>query len=319
MIEAQSLTKYYGGTPAVQDISFSVAEGETVGFLGANGAGKSTTMRMLCGFLRPTSGVARIGGFDLEKNPVQARQMLGYLPESTPLYHDMRVKEFLHYRSKIKNFSRKKRLAAVKSVLSRCQIEHVSNTIIGHLSKGYRQRVGLADCLLGMPKLLILDEPTVGLDPNQVIDTRRLIREIGRARTVFLSTHILHEVELICRRVIIIDNGRIVAEGNTEELCRKHAGPRQIHLEIMTDEDAMPLIKKLPGVQSVHDRGHSGDDTRQIIVKTDSGADPRKEIASMLSEKGWLLAGMRLEPVRLEDIFHRLTKGKENTREEQHV
>ncbi|MBN2711701.1 MAG: ATP-binding cassette domain-containing protein [Planctomycetes bacterium] len=311
MIEVDKLTKYYGNRPAVSEMSFFVGEGETVGFLGPNGAGKSTTMRMLTGFLSPTSGTAKIAGFDIQENPIEARKNLGYLPESTPLYKDMRVCEFLAYRGRIKGVPASERSKAIDECLEKCRVTDVRNRIIGHLSKGYRQRVGLADTLLGKPKLLILDEPTVGLDPNQVVETRSLIQEIGENRTVFLSTHILHEVELVCQRVFIINQGTMIAEGNTADLCGKYAEHRELVLHLFTDDDPAADLENIKGVKKVEARGKTAEGARELFVTCSKGSDPRSEIARTISEKGWILQEMRMEPVRLEDIFAKLTVNSE--------
>ncbi len=315
MIEAMGLTKYYGTRPAIRDVSFVVSEGETVGFLGANGAGKSTTMRILTGFMAPSSGRARIAGFDIGEQGIEARKVLGYLPESTPLYRDMRVWEFLTYRARLKGIPYDQRHLAVGESLERCRVADVSDRIIGHLSKGYRQRVGLADCLLGNPRLLILDEPTVGLDPNQVVETRNLIREIGEERTVFLSTHILHEVELICKRVIIINQGGIVAQGTAGELCNQYAQWRDLSLEILAPAMPGEDLTGMKGIKSILSQERLTDNTWRMRLRCSKGADPRRDIARMITEKGWLLQEMRLEPVRLEDIFAQLTTGKKENQQ----
>lgn len=304
MIEAEQLNKFYGSHHAVRDVSFAVGDGRTVGFLGGNGAGKSTTMRMLTGFIRPTSGVAKIAGIDVACDPVAARRQLGYLPENTPLYPDMRVREFLAYRGRLKGLPRRARALAVEKVMEGCWLTEVRERIIGHLSKGFRQRVGLADCLLGDPKLLILDEPTVGLDPNQVRQTRQLISQLGLERTVFLSTHILHEVELTCQEVIIIHQGAIVARGETKVLCAGYDGPRQLFLRLQNAPEAREEFLRVPGVAEAE----AQDDGRLLLRCT---GDLRQEVARMIAEKGWLVEELSLEPVRLEDIFSQLTLQKE--------
>lgn len=309
MIEACELTRYYGARAAVRDVSFFIGDGETVGFLGANGAGKSTTMRMLTGFLAPSSGEALIGGVSVTKNPLTAKRLFGYLPENTPLYTEMRVGEYLRFRAELKGVVKGDLRRVVGEAMEKTATAHVESRIIGQLSKGYRQRVGLADCLLGDPKLLILDEPTVGLDPNQVVETRNLIREIGRSRTVFLSTHILHEVEQICSRVVIIHEGRIVAEGNTGELCRTYGGNRKLTLELSAPAAAAGEFRAIAAVVSAADEGEVGGagGMRRFCLECDKDNDPRVEIAALCSNRGWVLQEMRLEPVRLEEIFTRLT------------
>lgn len=307
MIEAQGLTKYYGAHGAVRDISFTVAEGETVGFLGANGAGKSTTMRMLTGFIPPTSGHARIAGHDVQTAPLPARQHLGYLPENMALYTEMRVREFLDYRARVKNLSRPARRQSIAETMERCWISDVSHRIIGQLSKGYRQRVGLAGALLGDPRLLILDEPTVGLDPNQVLQARSLIQDMGRQRTVFLSTHILHEVELLCKRVIIIDQGRIVADGSTADLTKQYAGTRHLFLRLQAAADPTPALQALAVIESAATTGPDAEGLWSMELTCAPGSDPRLALAGMATEKTWLITEMRLAPVRLEDIFKTVT------------
>ncbi len=305
MIEACELTKYYGARAAASNVSFFVGEGETVGFLGANGAGKSTTMRMLTGFLTPTSGQALIDGISVTDNPVEAKKRFGYLPENTPLYPEMRVREFLTYRAKIKEVADIGR--SVGEAMERTATADVSGRIVGQLSKGYRQRVGLADCLLGNPKLLILDEPTVGLDPNQVVETRNLIRELGLQRTVFLSTHILHEVEQICNRVIIINQGKIVAEGQTADLCRKYGGRRELTVELTAPAQAVDEFMRVTGVVGAEAGQVLGQEMQRFHLLCEKDSDPRVQIAALALQQGWVIQEMRLEPVRLEEIFTQLT------------
>ncbi len=314
MIEVRELTKYYGNRAALSDVSFIVNDGETVGFLGANGAGKSTTMRILTGFLSATSGSAKIAGFDVERDSLEVRRRIGYLPESTPLYRDMRVREFLTYRAKLKGVERSVRNGAIEEAMRHCRLtaesggQDMTGRLIGHLSKGYRQRVGLADSLLGRPELLILDEPTVGLDPNQVVETRSLIQELGKNRTVFLSTHILHEVELVCNRVVIIDRGSIVAEGDTRELCDRYADERQMTLALLAEGNPAPELGVLAGVEVLKSEPDI-EGVWQVRLKFTKGSDPRRSIGELANARGWLVREMRLEPVRLEDIFVKITRG----------
>lgn len=309
MIEAKALTKYYGSTAALTDVSFQVGEGETVGFLGPNGAGKSTTMRILTGFLTATSGSASVDGFDVARESLEARRRIGYLPESTPLYRDMRVREFLEYRARLKGLDRAERRRDLAEALDRCKLLDVKNRLIGQLSKGYRQRVGLADTMLGRPPLLILDEPTVGLDPNQVVETRSLVQDLGADRTVFLSTHILHEVELACSRVIIISGGKVIADGETASVCEQYTDHRVLRMALFADEDPVPELTPLRGVRNVNLLGRTLEGAWSLRVECSKGVDPRKAIASLATAQGWLLQELRLEPVRLEDIFARLTVG----------
>lgn len=222
MIAVKNLTKYYGEYPAVRDVSFQVDKGQVVGFLGPNGAGKSTTMRILAGFLTATSGTAQIGGKDVFWDPIAARRRIGYMPENCPLYPEMRVTEYLRFRAGLKGLSRSERKKRIRYVLERCWLNDVHRQLIGTLSKGYRQRVGLADALLADPPVLILDEPTAGLDPTQIRETRKLIRELGSQHTMLLSTHILSEVEMACDSVIIIHQGRVAEEGSLDSVRRRH-------------------------------------------------------------------------------------------------
>src|SRR5438067_12942700 len=237
MIHVQNLTKYYGDYPAVRDVSFTIPKGQIVGFLGPNGAGKSTTMRILAGYLAATSGSATIDGIDVFWNSVAVRRRIGYMPENCPLYIDMRVREYLHFRAGIKGLHGAKRRQRIDYVLKRCWLEDVQRQLIGTLSKGYRQRVGLADTLLADPAVLILDEPTAGLDPAQIRETRNLIRELGREHTLILSTHILPEVEMTCNRVLIIHQGPVAAEGMLADLRARHRSLADVFVSVVEDEE----------------------------------------------------------------------------------
>ena len=242
MIAANGLTKFYGPTAAIRDVSFEIGQGEIVGFLGPNGAGKSTTMRILTGFSPASSGTAVIAGHDISKDPVAAKRNIGYLPESVPLYHEMVTRSFLAYAAEVKGVPRFKRSAEVGRVMERCGLSHMANRTIGHLSKGYRQRVGLAQALVGNPPVLILDEPTVGLDPKQIVEIRQMIKALAEDHTVLLSTHILPEVATICRRVLIINRGAIVAEGLMEDLTRKDGSRtlEDVFMEAIATEAVAP-------------------------------------------------------------------------------
>src|SRR5438874_6808421 len=250
MIHVSKLTKYYGDYPAVQDVSFAVPAGQIVGFLGPNGAGKTTTMRILAGFLTATSGKARIAGFDVFWQPLEVRRRIGYMPENCPLYQEMRVTEYLKFRGGIKGLASRVRRQRIDYVIERCWLTDVRRQIIGTLSKGYRQRVGLADALLASPPVLILDEPTAGLDPAQIISTRKLIRELGREHTILLSTHILPEVEATCDSVIIIHRGRVAASSSLAELARKAGAETVIIVEADGSVSSEP-VRQLAGVERV--------------------------------------------------------------------
>src|SRR5712691_1542535 len=238
MIEVGNLTKRYAGVTAVSNISFSVARGEVVGLLGPNGAGKSTTMRILACYLPATSGTVRVAGLDVFRQSDEVRRRIGYMPENNPLHYDLRVREYLKFRARLKGLSRKRSRERVDVVTEQCGLTDVSKRIIGHLSKGYRQRVGLADTLVHDPELIILDEPTIGLDPNQIRQVRELIKELGKHRTVLLSTHILPEVEMTCSRVIIIHRGKIVASDSVERLKKMRRGGGETILEVRADAGA---------------------------------------------------------------------------------
>lgn len=306
MLQAINLNKFYGSRPALDSVSFAIDKGEVVGFLGVNGAGKSTTMRILTGFLPPTLGQALVAGKDPSCPSV--REKFGYLPESNPLPVHMRVGEYLRFRSGIKGVPRKRIAAAVQETAERCHVAESLGRLIGHLSKGMRQRVGLADSLLTKPEILILDEPTAGLDPRQAQETRELISKIGEGATVFLSSHILHDVERLCKRVIILSQGRVAADDNLDRICERHVEERVIHLEIISREPVREAFRAVPGVRTAaveHDKEIP--DALSIRLTTPAGVDLRQELSHICSQRGWLITGMRMEPVRLEDIFRRLT------------
>ena len=252
-IDANQLTKRYDVTTALDRISFEVRQGEIMGFLGPNGAGKTTTLRILTGLLSPTSGTVQINGLDVQRHSLEIRRQIGYLPENVSLYPELRVQEYLAYRTRIKGVPRAQRQPRVQEAVERCALQDVRRKLIGRLSKGYRQRVGLADCLLGHPSLLILDEPTVGLDPHQIRQTRELIRQLAHQTTVLLSTHILPEVEMICQRVTIIDRGKIVAVDSPENLRRRLTGSSSVHVELRGDErlieQGVAQLKQIAGLQ----------------------------------------------------------------------
>ncbi len=305
MIEAQRLTRQFGSFTAVEAVSFSVPEGEIVGMLGPNGAGKTTTIRMITGFLPPTSGRVTLGGRDLFGDDVSIRRQIGYLPENVALYPEMRVDEYLIWRGRLEGMDRatiRKRLA---EVLDRCLLTDVRKQIIGTLSKGYRQRVGLAGAILHDPKVLVLDEPTVGLDPKQIIAIRELIRELGRHHTLLLSTHILPEVELLCQRVLIMDRGHIVAEGSPESLREQSQGALRLTVEVATAApDLTAALASVAGVETVVADGSSG---KRFTLSCAQGADPRGEVFHLAVEHDWTLVELTPSRASLEDIFVRLT------------
>jgi len=305
MIETQNLSRRYGDFTAVNGISFSVGDGEIVGMLGPNGAGKTTTLRMITGFLPPTSGRVTVAGKDLFESPREARRQVGYLPENVALYTEMRVREYLGYRARLEGLAGSEAKEAIGVALDRCLLTDVRNQIIGTLSKGYRQRVGLATAILHKPKVLVLDEPTVGLDPKQIIAIRELIRQLGRERTLLLSTHILPEVELLCDRVIIIDHGRIVAEGTPQSLRESWMGTPGVRVTIKDDPTgAGDSLAQVPGVMGVRPGPGAG----MWVLDCEGGADPREEVFRTAVQQGWTLIELTRERgATLEDIFVRLT------------
>ncbi len=309
MIEVQSLTKRYPTQVAVADVTFSVREGEIVGFLGPNGAGKTTTMRVLSGFLPPTAGSARISGYDVVKQSKRARACLGYLPESAALYPEMRVREYLGYRARLEGATGGEVRARVEEVVGRCLLEEVADRKIENLSKGFRQRTALAGALVHRPPVLILDEPTIGLDPAQIIKIREMIRELGRERAVLLSTHILPEVETVCDRVLIIDRGRIVAEGTPRELRTGLAGAVVVRAAFKGTVPAREALERIPGTVSVAIEGEP-EETR-VRVECAPESDPREEIFHLAVSRGWVLRELVREAVSLEDVFVRLTRHDE--------
>ncbi len=303
MIEVERLSKVFVDTPVVDDISFFVPEGQVCGFLGPNGAGKTTTMRMLTAFLPPSAGRVVVAGHDLDQDPVALRRSIGYLPENVPLYPEMRVDEYLRFRADVEEVPRAAVREHLEYVVERCLLEDVRRQVIGTLSKGFRQRVGLAGALIHRPPVLILDEPTVGLDPNQIIKIRELIRELGRDHTVILSTHILPEVEQICERVLIIDRGQIVADGTPEELRTRMVGDPAIRIELSgADDEASTALEGLSGVSGATALGAG-----RFRIEHAADADPREAVFRLAVERGWVLVEMTRERATLEDVFVRIT------------
>lgn len=310
MITVRNLTKCFGRIRAVDDISFEVGRGEIVGLLGPNGAGKTTTLRILACFLPPTTGTVQIDGLDIFRNSLEIRRRLGYLPENVPLYVDMRVGEYLRYRAKLKGLRGRRLRTRLMAVVDACELRDVINVTIGQLSRGYRQRVGLADALVHEPPLLILDEPSLGLDPNQIRHTRQLIRDFGQGHTVILSTHILHEVEMICDRVLILHKGRIVASGGPAELVGRLKGRPLTICELKAPaEVAQKKIAALQGVMGVS-CSVSGEWTR-LTCEGQENTDLREAVFKVAVENGWTLRELTMEKPNLEDVFVALTKRKE--------
>jgi len=311
MIEVDGLTKFYGPKAAIEGVSFEVAKGEVVGFLGPNGAGKTTTMRILACFMPPTNGTARLAGFDIGKQSLEVRRRIGYLPESVPLYGDMTVRQYLTFAAEAKGVARPERGKRIAEVMERCLIADVQERLIRNLSKGYRQRVGLAQALVGNPEVLILDEPTLGLDPKQIIQIRSLIRDMRGERTVILSTHILPEVAMVCQRVIIINDGRIVAVDTPENLNLRLQKSSRILLEV--EGPAEEVQRTLAGVRGVLavTLQETRDGRRRFLVETEREQDLRKDLARAVANSGWGLTELRPVDLTLEDIFIRLVTREE--------
>ncbi|MEW6184652.1 MAG: ATP-binding cassette domain-containing protein, partial [Thermodesulfobacteriota bacterium] len=301
MIEVENLTKYYGFLPAVSDLSFSIGQGEVVGFLGPNGAGKTTTLKILTCFLPPTSGKARVNGWDISRNSLQVRQQIGYLPESVPLYTEMTVDRFLSFAAQAKGIGNREIKRALNNVLEDCGLLEVRTRIIGHLSKGYRQRVGLAQALLNNPPVLILDEPTIGLDPAQVVEIRDLIRTLGQERTIILSSHILPEVSQTCQRVIIVNKGRIVAVDTVSNLTSQIQTSRKLYLTIQGPaEEIVSTLRRQEGVLGAV--AEAGDRPDRYLLEMEKERDIRAELARTIVEKGWGLLELKSQELSLEEV-----------------
>ncbi len=313
MIEVEKLTKRYGRHVAVDGVSFRVQKGEILGFLGPNGAGKTTTMRVLTCYLPPTSGSARVAGFDVFEQPLEVKRRVGYIPETPPLYPDMDVVSFLDFCGKIKGLPKTTRGARVDDAIGKTRLGDVRGKLIGRLSKGYRQRVGLAQAILAGPDVLILDEPTAGLDPKQIIETRELIRSLGGDHTIVLSTHILPEVSMTCGRVLIINKGRVVAEDTPDNLTSRLTGAGGLHVELRgpSPAEAEEALRGVTGVAGARAKeAHGGVD---VEVELQAGHDARAELARCVVQKGWDLLGLAQAGMSLEDVFLHLTTSDEAT------
>ena len=307
MIEVQNLTKRYGPVTAVDDVSFKVERGEILGFLGPNGAGKTTTMRILTGYMPPTGGKAVVGGYDVQEQPIEAKRRTGYLPETPPLYPDMTVRDYLDFCARIKGVPRGERTTRVTNAMERTRIADVGKRHCGKLSKGYRQRVGLAQALLHNPEVLILDEPTAGLDPKQIIETRQLIKQLGGDHTVILSTHILPEVSQTCGRVVIINRGRVVAVDSPDNLTSRLRGSETMFLQVDAGgADPKDTLRAVDGVIQVRVAETRGAVT-VLEVESGQGRDVRRELAAAIVNRGWGLLELRPMRMSLEEIFLHLT------------
>lgn len=311
MIQVDHLTKRYGLVTAIQDVSFNVEKGQIVGFLGPNGAGKSTTMKILSCFMPPSDGAARIAGFDVFSDSLEVRRRIGYLPENAPLYLDLAVSAYLEFVAEIKGVSRNSRKARVADVMDRCFVTDMQHRLIGKLSKGYRQRVGLAQALLGDPEVLILDEPTIGLDPKQIAEIRTLIRSLAGQHTVILSTHILPEVSMVCDGVIIINRGRIVAQGTESELVEQVFPTARVELQVAGPTgDVLAALRAMPeviGVEPVQSR----DGATAFLVESPRDRDIRGELVHLAMSRGWALQELHQVGMSLEEVFIRVVAGEE--------
>ncbi len=310
MIEVRDLTKRYPGRTAVDGLSFSVGRGEVVGFLGPNGAGKSTTMRILASFMPATSGTARVAGFDVFHEADEVRRRIGYMPENNPIHLDMRVREFLKFRARLKGLGWRRSRERVDTVLQQCGLMDVQKRIIGQLSKGFRQRVGLADALVHEPDLIILDEPTIGLDPHQIRAVRTLIKQLGERHTVLLSTHILSEVEMTCSRVLIMNRGRILAADTPQNLERHLSLDGQVVAEIAATPAAVrEAFCDVPEIERMDISAAEGEYTRLALTSKD-GQDLRVVVSELVRANGWTLRELTRSKHSLEDIFVHLTKAR---------
>ncbi|MGD9239762.1 MAG: ATP-binding cassette domain-containing protein [Desulfobacterales bacterium] len=309
MIQVENLTKYYNQLCAVDQINFDIQKGEILGLLGPNGAGKTTTLRMLTGYLQPSSGSINIKGLSIDKHVLEIKKLLGYLPESAPLYHDMLVFDYLKYVAAIREIDSAQRLPRIRQLADLCGINEVMSQPIGELSKGYKQRVGLAHAMMNDPEVLIFDEPTSGLDPNQIVEIRKIIKEIGKEKTIILSTHILSEAEATCDRIVIINQGQIVADGSTENLKQSLSSKNIMHLCLQNADfkNVEANLSALDGVESVA-KIRETDSELDVGVTCQSAGDLRPDVYRKIKETDWILLDFHQETQTLENIFRELTK-----------
>lgn len=311
MIEVKNLVKKYGDITAVDDVSFTVRDGEILGLLGPNGAGKSTTMNIMTGYLSATSGEVNIAGFNILDNPIEAKKHIGYLPEIPPLYTDMTVMEYLNFVYDLKGVNEKKRSAHIDEVMGAVKVTDVKNRVISNLSKGYKQRVGLAQAMIGNPEVLILDEPTVGLDPMQIIEIRSVIKKLGKNHTVILSSHILQEVQAICDRVVIINKGKVAAIDSPENLARTISNENKFMLRIASDERAaLDVLESISGIKQTKSLGRKEKNTTDFIIETEPTIDVRPEIFRKMADNNLPILSMQTVDLSLEDIFIEVTENE---------
>ena len=305
-IEAQGLNKFYGNFHAIEDVTFSVKKGEILGFLGPNAAGKTTTMRIVTGFMPPSSGSVTIAGHNVITESIEARKLVGYLPETVPLYTDMTVQSYLNFMGTLRGMHPNRIKTRISNVIDICRLGDYQKTLIGKLSKGFRQRVGIAQAIVHEPPVLVLDEPTIGIDPIQVVETRRLIKELGEDHTIILSTHVLPEVSMVCQRVLIIHQGQIMAEDSPQNLAERLQGVDRIEVEVQGP--APQVMEALRRVKGIIDVTRSSDGDRSTYsVQVRHGVDLRDEISKAIVTNGWSLLGLQLMSMSLEDIFLQLT------------
>lgn len=308
MIEIQNLTKHYGVIKAIEDVTFTVNKGEILGFLGPNGAGKSTTMNILTGYIPSTSGTVKVDGFDIMEQPREVKKRIGYLPELPPLYLDMTVTDFLDFCAALKEVDKKAWKGQKTDIMELVKITHVQHRLIRNLSKGYRQRVGLAQALVGTPDVLVLDEPTVGLDPKQIIEIRKLIKALGKNHTIILSSHILPEVSAVCERVVIINKGKIVAEDTPDQLSKNLGDYTRFTMTIAGPEKKVSeMLKQVYGVKYLETQNKLKEDEYSYIIEADKDLDVRKPIFHRLAEAGYPILELKSLGMSLEDIFLQLT------------
>ena len=312
MIEVKNITKKYGSITAVDNISFKIEEGEIVGLLGPNGAGKSTTMNMITGYIEPTEGEILINGYDISRKPKKAKSQIGYMPEGVPLYSDLTVKEFITYMAELKRVDRKTKKEKVQKIIEQTGLKDVENRLTRNLSRGYKQRVSMAGALVGEPQILILDEPTVGLDPKQITEIRALIKELGKTHTVILSSHILSEISQICNKVIIINKGKIIAIDTPENLERKVSNNNSLYITVEDTENKMDTIKeKIPQINKIELMKENEDGTKQYVLETNADTDLRKIIFSEFAKENITIFEMKQADATLEDAFMKLIEGGE--------
>ncbi len=311
MIEVKNVTKQYGSFYAVRNISFEVKEGEIVGFLGRNGAGKTTTMNMITGFIEPTSGEIIVGGYDVDKKPKKVKAQIGYMPEGTPLYSDLTVKEFVQYMAELKMIPRKERKNAVQKAIEETGLDKVQNNLTKNLSRGYKQRVSLAGAIVGNPKILILDEPTVGLDPKQVVEIRELIKSFGKKHTVLISSHILPEISQICEKIIVIDKGEIVAVDTPKNLEKKTTDKTTIKVVVEDDNNKFETIKdKLKEIEKLKFVGEKEDKSKEYLIESSVDSDIRKSISKFCAKEDIIILELAILENSLEDAFMKLVDGR---------